>query len=605
MGAPSRHRRGGPRRLARRPAPPHAAGGRPAGLVALAPRPYRTVLVRGGRHAETRPPFAVAARRARRRLLHVGPPRLPLVGPALARAPARLHRALRAARRHVQPDRHLPGVRQHLDHLEQLGVGAIELLPLNTFPGRRGWGYDGVAWFAPHPAYGTPDDLKALIDDCHGRGMAVVVDAVYNHVGPAGNHLWAYGPYFTDRHHTPWGQGLNVDGPDSDEVRRFVLDNAVMWLRDYHVDGLRLDAVHAIIDHSAVHLLEELAATVAELTTLVDRELWLIAESDSNDPRLVRSRDAHGFGLDAQWADDLHHAVHVALTGERDGYYADFTGLPDVAKAWHGVFVRDGVYAPSMRRRHGRAVGELPPRRFVTSLQNHDQIGNRARGDRIGQLVGPARQKIGAALVLLAPTVPMLFQGEEWAASTPFQYFTDHTDPALADAVRDGRRREFAAFGWRPEDVPDPQAAATFEASTLRWDERHHGVHADMADWYRTLLELRRRFPAGAASLLGGLGVLGGLGGLGEGVDRHRVEVAAIDDRRLHARLGVLQLLVNLGRGDATFELDRLPGAGVALLAASGAVALDGGEARLGPDSVAVLGPDRVAAAETATGTTP
>ncbi|MCC6438190.1 MAG: malto-oligosyltrehalose trehalohydrolase [Acidimicrobiales bacterium] len=476
------------------------------------------------------------------------------------------------------PEGTYAGVQQRLDHLEALGVGAIELLPLHTAPGGRGWGYDGVCWFAPHPAYGTPDELKALVDACHARGIAVVVDVVYNHLGPAGNHLWAFGPYFTDRHHTPWGQGLNVDGPDSDEVRRYVVDNAAMWLRDYHVDGLRLDAVHAIVDHSARHLLEELAEMVAELSVQLDRTLWLIAESDANDPRLVRSRDAHGFGLDAQWADDLHHAVHVALTGERDGYYGDFAGLPDVPKAWREVFVRDGTYSPSLRRRHGRPIGELAPRRFVTALQNHDQIGNRARGDRIGTTVGADRQRIGAALVLLAPTVPLLFQGEEWAASTPFQYFTDHPDPALAEAVRQGRRKEFAAFGWRPDDIPDPQAVATFVASTLRWEELDEPAHAAMLAWYRSLLGLRRRCPVPAhpRAMPGGT-----------------VEVAVVDEHRLQARLGVLQVAVNLGSSPITFALDAFadPGEPSTVLLQSGTVTVGDGALRLGPDSIAVLGP--------------
>lgn len=479
------------------------------------------------------------------------------------------------------PEGTYAGVQRRLDHLEALGVGAIELMPLATAPGRRGWGYDGVCWFAPHPAYGTPDELKALVDACHARGIAVVVDVVYNHLGPAGNHLWAYGPYFTDRHHTPWGQGLNVDGPDSDEVRRYVLDNATMWFRDYHLDGLRLDAVHAIVDHSARHLLEELADAAAELSVQLDRTLWLVAESDANDPRLVRSRDAHGFGLDAQWADELHHAVHVALTGERDGYYADFAGLRDVPKAWRDVFVRDGVYSPSMRRRHGRALGELPPRRFVTALQNHDQIGNRARGDRIGTTAGLERQRIGAALILLAPTVALLFQGEEWAASTPFPYFTDHLDDELAEAVRQGRRREFAAFGWSPEDVPDPQAVETFAASTLRWEELAEAPHAAMLAWYRSLLALRRRFPVPQYD---------------HTVPDGMVEVATVDEHRLHARVGVLQLAVNLGPTPATFSLGALgpaEGDAPAVLLRSGAVTPAGaGELRLGPDSIAVLGPE-------------
>ncbi len=461
------------------------------------------------------------------------------------------------------------GVRRHLDHVVELGANTIELLPLHAFPGRWGWGYDGVAWFAPHAAYGSPDELKALVDECHQRDLAVVVDAVYNHVGPSGNHLWAYGPYFTDRHRTPWGQGLNVDGPGSDEVRRFVLDNATMWLRDYHVDGLRLDAVHAISDHSAYHLLEELAETVDRLSVQVDRTLWLVAESEANDPRLVRSRDAHGLGLAGQWADDLHHAVHVALTGEHDSYYTDFSGLVDVADAWQHVFVRRGSYSPSMQRRHGRSLGGMPARRFVTCLQNHDQIGNRARGDRIGAIAGLDRQRIGAVLTLLAPSVPLLFQGEEWAASTPFQYFTDHGDPALAEAVRNGRRQEFAAFGWDPLDVPDPQAASTFTASTLRWDEVHDAPHREVLDWYKQLLRLRRELA----------------------LERRDVEIIHADAQHLHARLGVVEVAVNLG----TDPLDVPITPGARPLLQSGPVTeferrdAATGVLRLGPDAVAVL----------------
>lgn len=420
------------------------------------------------------------------------------------------------------------GVMERLDHLCGLGIGALELMPLNTFPGRHGWGYDGVGWFAPHPAYGRPQQLAALVDACHSRGLAVIVDVVYNHVGPSGDHLWAFGPYFTDLHHTPWGKALNVDGPDSDEVRRYVLDNVEHWVRNYHIDGLRLDATHAIVDHSALHLLEEMVERVHRLSMELDRTIWLIAENETNDPRLVTSREAGGVGLDGQWSDDLHHAVHVTLTGERDGHYADFAGLHHVAKALTGVFVRDGGRSPSLRRRHGRPVGDLPRTRFVTGLQNHDQIGNRARGERIAMLVGLDRQRIGAVLSLLAPTVPLIFQGEEWAAETPFLYFTDHGDPDLARAVSEGRRREFAAFGWDPEEVPDPQHPATFEASVLRWGELDRPDHAHMLAWYRHLLVLRRHHGLAGAPL----------------------NVLQVTDQALTVRLGQRgQLLVALNLG--------------------------------------------------------
>src|SRR5579875_1558141 len=288
---------------------------------------------------------------------------------------------------------------QRLDDLVELGVGAVELLPVAEFPGVRGWGYDGVLLYAPHHAYGGPEGLKRLVDAAHRRGLAVVLDVVYNHLGPSGNHLAEFGPYFTDRYTTPWGAAVNVDGAGSDEVRRFVIDNACMWLEDYHVDGLRLDAVHAIVDMSALHVLEELALTVAELANRTGRQRWLIAESDRNDPRLVRSREAGGYGLDASWSDEFHHALHSALTGERDGYYADFGHLAHVARAVEDAWVYGRDYSPFRDRHHGLPAGDLPGGRFVTFLQNHDQIGNRAVGERLAALAPPGRVAAGAALL--------------------------------------------------------------------------------------------------------------------------------------------------------------------------------------------------------------
>jgi maltooligosyltrehalose trehalohydrolase len=385
---------------------------------------------------------------------------------------------------------------ERLDHLVDLGVTHVELMPVAEFPGARGWGYDGVDLWAPHRAYGGPEGLKRLVDACHARGLAVILDVVYNHVGPTGNYLARFGTYFTSRYRTPWGDAVNFDGRGSDEVRRFVCDNALMWLRDFHFDGLRIDAVHAIADTSAVHILEQLSEEVETLAAARGRHLILIAESDLNDPRLVRSRDAGGYGLDAQWADDFHHALHSALTGEREGYYADFGALADLAAAIERAFVYDGRYSRYRQRRHGKAATGLSGHRFVVCWQNHDQVGNRARGERSSHLVSVDRLKIGAALVLTAPFVPMLFQGEEWAASTPFLYFTDHEDMELARAVREGRRREFEAFGWNPEDVPDPQAVETFERSKLDWDELPRGPHAELLDWHRQLIRLRRELPS-------------------------------------------------------------------------------------------------------------
>ncbi|WP_301177503.1 malto-oligosyltrehalose trehalohydrolase [Actinomadura geliboluensis] len=384
-----------------------------------------------------------------------------------------------------------------LDHLVALGIDAVELLPVASFPGRHGWGYDGVHLWAPHEPYGGPDGLKRFVDAAHARGLAVVLDVVYNHLGPDGNRLGSFGPYFTSAHATPWGDAVNFDQEGSDEVRAFVVQNALMWLRDYHFDGLRLDAVHAITDHSATHLLEELGRAVAAESAHLGRQLFLIAESDLNDPRLVTSREAGGYGLDAQWSDDFHHALHAALTGERQGYYCDFGSLETLKKALTRVFVHDGTMSTYRGRHHGRPVNvrETPAHRFLGFLQNHDQVGNRASGDRIGALLpSPGLLKVGAALLLLAPFTPMLFMGEEWGASTPWCYFTDHRDPELARAVSEGRRREFARHGWAGE-VPDPQAVDTFRRSVLDWTEPDDPYHADLLEWHRALIALRRSEP--------------------------------------------------------------------------------------------------------------
>ncbi|TMR03482.1 malto-oligosyltrehalose trehalohydrolase [Actinomadura soli] len=390
---------------------------------------------------------------------------------------------------------------EQLDHLVALGIDAVELLPVAAFPGRHGWGYDGVHLWAPHEPYGGPDGLKRFVDAAHARGLAVVLDVVYNHLGPDGNRLAAYGPYFTDVHPTPWGDAVNFDQEGSEEVRAFVVQNALMWLRDYHFDGLRLDAVHAITDHSAVHILEDLSCAVACLSAHLGRELFLIAESDLNDPRLVTSWEAGGYGLDAQWSDDFHHALHAALTGERQGYYCDFGPLETLKKALTNVFVHDGNWSTYRGRRHGRPVDvqKTPAHRFLGFLQNHDQVGNRAAGDRIGAVlassgISPSMLKAGAALVLLAPFTPMLFMGEEWGASTPWCYFTDHQDPELARAVSEGRRREFARHGWT-HAVPDPQAVETFRRSVLDWTEPDRPHHRDLLEWHRSLLALRRSWP--------------------------------------------------------------------------------------------------------------
>ena len=380
---------------------------------------------------------------------------------------------------------------ERLGHLAELGATYVEIMPLATFPGRHGWGYDGVDWFAPHPAYGTPGELAALVEACHRHGLGVLLDVVYNHLGPDGNYLARFGPYFTDRVRTAWGDAMNYDGPDSDEVRSFVIDNARMWLADYGFDGLRLDAVHAIYGFEAVHVLEDLASAVKTLAAELDRPLLLIAESDLNNPRLVQAPEQGGYGLDAHWEDDFHHSLHRFFTGETSGYYADFSGLPDVAKALTAGYVYQGRHSAFRRRRHGRPPHHVEPQQLVVCAQNHDQVGNRAFGERLSMLVDGPKLKAIAALTLLSPFVPLLFQGEEWGAKTPFLYFTDHSDPELGRLVAEGRRREFSGFGWAG-DIPNPQAADTFLRSKLDWRELGVPWHADLLHWHRRLIRIRR-----------------------------------------------------------------------------------------------------------------
>lgn len=459
---------------------------------------------------------------------------------------------------------------ERLDLLADLGVTHVELMPVQEFDGTRGWGYDGVDLFAPHHAYGGPDGLKRLVDACHARGLAALLDVVYNHLGPAGNYLAKFGPYFTDRYATPWGPAVNLDGPGSDEVRRFLCDNACAWLRDYHFDGLRVDAVHALHDASAVNFLEQLACEVDRLEAALGRHLVLIAESDLNDPRVVRSRESGGHGFDAQWSDDFHHALHSCLTGERSGYYEDFGALADVAKSLRDVFVYDGRRSEHRRRRHGRPVGGLPRGRFLGYLQNHDQIGNRARGERSAHLMSLGRLKVAAALVLTAPFVPMLFQGEEWGASSPFPYFCDFDDPDLARAVREGRRSEFAAFGWDPSEIPDPLAEDTFATAKLVWEERERAPHAELLDWHRKLIRLRREHPD-----------------LRD--DRPAAGAVRHDEERcwLVATRGDLTVACNLAIGAQDLALD---GAGQRVLLASHPdVGLGSDRVHLPSDSVAIL----------------
>src|SRR5215813_8706710 len=460
---------------------------------------------------------------------------------------------------------------ERLGHLRTLGVTHVELMPVAEFPGAHGWGYDGVDLWAPRHGYGGPEGLKRLVDACHARGLAVILDVVYNHLGPAGNYLASFGPYFTERYAIPWGRAVNFDGAGSDEVRRFFCDNAFMWLKDYHFDGLRIDAVHAILDTSAVHFLEELAAEVEELQAQTGRHLTLIAESDLNDPRITWPREIGGFGVAAQWSDDFHHALHSVLTGERLGYYADFGSLADLAKAFRSVFVYDGRYSAFRRRRHGRPPSKLSGHSFLGYSQTHDQIGNRAKGERSSHLMSVARLKIAAALVLTGPFVPMLFQGEEWGATSPFLYFTDHKDPELARNVTEGRRREFASFGWKPEEVPDPQAVETFERSKLNWTERDKEPYAGLLAWYRRLIELRREIPALSDGRL------------------DRVEVSFDEQKKwLVMRRGPVAVACNLNQTTQPVPVPAKPGSRL-LLASQNEVRLFQDIVELPSDSIAIL----------------
>ena len=438
------------------------------------------------------------------------------------------------------PEGTLDAALGRLDHLRSIGVDLVEVMPVNAFNGTHNWGYDGVLWHAVHEQYGGPAAYQRLVDGAHAAGLGVIQDVVYNHLGPSGNYLSEFGPYLKEGRNT-WGDLVNLDEDGAVEVRRNICDNVRMWLDDYHVDGLRLDAVHALDDSSDMHLLEEIAIEVAALSAHQRRPLTLIAESDLNDAKVITPREAGGYGLDAQWSDDFHHAVHVALTGETHGWYADFEPLTALAKVCEQGFFHDGTFSSFRGRDHGVPIdtAAMPTWRLVVCSQNHDQIGNRAVGDRVAETLDDDQLACAALLTMAGPFTPMLFQGEEWAASTPFQFFTSHPEPELGLATAEGRIAEFAALGWDPAIVPNPQDPATFERSKLDWSELATGRHARLLAAYRRLAELRREWsdltdPA---------------------FDRTRCTVDE-DARLFTMRRGSLVVVVNFGAGEASWEVE-------------------------------------------------
>lgn len=393
------------------------------------------------------------------------------------------------------PDGTFDAIVPLLDYLTALGVTAIELMPVAQFPGDRNWGYDGVYPFAVQNSYGGPAGLKRLIDACHGKGLAVILDAVYNHLGPEGNYLGQYGPYFTDRYRTPWGDAINFDGPHSDEVRRFFIDNALYWIDEFHIDALRLDAVHGIFDFSASPFLAELGEAVHRHAERLGRKIAVIAESDLNDARVISPPEIGGLGIDAQWSDDFHHALHSLITAETAGYYADFGQMRHLEKAYREGFVYTGQYSGYRKRRHGNSPTGRTAEQFIVFSQSHDQVGNRMAGDRPAVTQSVEKLKLAAGAVILSPFVPLLFMGEEYGETAPFCYFTSHSDPGLAEAVREGRRREFSAFAWSG-DIPDPQDEETFLASKLNPALAGRGTGKVLLDFYAELMRLRKGLPA-------------------------------------------------------------------------------------------------------------
>lgn len=401
-----------------------------------------------------------------------------------------------------------------LDDLCDLGINAINIMPVSQFPGERNWGYDGVYPFAVQNSYGGPEGLKRLVNACHKRDMAVILDVVYNHLGPEGNYLGDLGPYFTEKYQTPWGRAINLDDAHSDHVRNFFIENALFWFRHYHIDSLRLDAIHGIYDMSAKPFLQELAGKVEDFSNERGRKFYLIAESDLNDVRAIRPRESAGYGIDAQWCDDFHHSLHTLLTGEKTGYYIDFGKIEHLVKAFKEGFVYSWQYSIYRKRCHGSSSKDRPAHQFVVFSQNHDQVGNRTLGERLSKLLSFEALKLAACAVLLSPYIPLLFMGEEYGEESPFLYFVSHSDPDLIAAVREGRKGEFQAFQWQGEP-PDPQSPETFLQSRLRWEKRTEGEHKVLFEFYRQLIQLRREIPALA------------------NLDKNSLEVSGMEEERL------------------------------------------------------------------------
>lgn len=390
------------------------------------------------------------------------------------------------------PEGTFEAIIDRLDHLLELGINAIEIMPIAQFPGDRNWGYDGVYPFAVQNSYGGVGKLKQLVDKCHQKNIAVILDVVYNHMGPEGNYLSDFGPYFTEKYHTPWGSALNFDDQYSEPVRNFFIQNALYWLADFHIDGLRLDAVHAIVDNGALHLLKEIRMKVDQLEKQTGKKFCLIAESDMNDVKIISDYEKGGYGLEGQWVDDFHHALHTLATGEKEGYYQEYGTIGQLAKSFKQGFIFDGVYSEYRKKRVGNSPIGISPGQFVVCIQNHDQVGNRMLGERLSRLVSPPMLKLAVGLLFISPFVPMLFMGEEYGEPNPFLYFVSHTDPDLVEAVQEGRKKEFGAFKWKGE-VPDPQSVETFRRSKLQWDLLEKADNKRVYEYYKTLIGLRKQ----------------------------------------------------------------------------------------------------------------